>query len=141
MHQGKFIMSGLALLGLPLIAAATPAPRQPPVVRMAELSIVPGDLPAYKAALAEEIESSVRLEPGVLALNAVTLNDNPAHIRILEVYASKAAYEAHVKTPHFLKYKNGTATMVVALNLLPAEPVLLCSKGSLSESSASICLK
>ncbi len=36
------------------------------IVRMADLEIDPAELDAYNALLAEEIEASIRLEPGVL---------------------------------------------------------------------------
>jgi Antibiotic biosynthesis monooxygenase len=41
-----------------------------PIVRIAELEIDPGQLDAYKLALKEEIETSIRVEPGVLTLYA-----------------------------------------------------------------------
>lgn len=98
------------------------------VVRMAELEIDPGALETYRAFLAEEIEASVALEEGVLSLNAVCLRDSPNRIRILEVYANRDAYEAHLKTPHFLKYKNETASMVTSLTLLDVDPIMMRSK-------------
>lgn len=98
------------------------------VVRMAELDIDPGQIDAYRAFLTEEIEVSVRLEPGVLSLNAVAVKGRPHRIRILEVYPNQAAYEAHLKAPHFLKYKDGTAKMVRSLNLIETDPILLRSK-------------
>ena len=42
-----------------------------PLVRIAELEIVPAQLQAYEAAVSEEIDDSIRLEPGVLTLYAV----------------------------------------------------------------------
>ena len=99
-----------------------------PIVRIAELDIDPAQLNSYRAMLTEEIESSVRLEPGVLSLNAVSIKGNPAQIRILEVYADQASYEAHLKAPHFLKYKTGTAGMVRSLRLLETDPIALESK-------------
>lgn len=101
-----------------------------PLVRIAELEIDSAHLPAYKALLAEEIAASVRTEPGVLALNAVALRDRPNQIRLMEVYADQAAYEAHLRSPHFLTYKAAVATMVRSLTLLEADPILLCSKSS-----------
>jgi quinol monooxygenase YgiN len=44
--------------------------------------------------------------------------DNPTAIRILEVYASRAAYESHLETPHFQKYKTTTQAMVKSLRLV-----------------------
>ena len=98
------------------------------VVRMAELEIEPGMLEAYRVLLAEEIEASVALEEGVLSLNAVSLKDSPSSIRILEVYTNREAYEAHLKTPHFLKYKNETAGMVRSLTLIDVDPIMMRAK-------------
>ena len=98
------------------------------MVRIAELEIDPAQLDAYKAILAEEQEASVRLEPGVLMLHSVALADSPTSIRLLEVYASRSAYEAHIQSPHFVKYKTSTETMVKSLRLVDTTPILLCAK-------------
>lgn len=100
------------------------------MIRIAELEIDPAQLEAYKALLAEEQEASIRLEPGVLMLHSVALADQPTHIRILEAYADKAAYEAHIRSPHFLKYKTATAAMVRSLTLRETVPIRLCAKGA-----------
>ncbi|RXT28434.1 antibiotic biosynthesis monooxygenase [Rhizobium leguminosarum] len=99
-----------------------------PVVRMAELEIDPDTLETYRALLAEEIEASVALEDGVLSLSAVSIRGNPNRIRILEVYADQEAYEAHLRTPHFLKYKNQTAHMVTSLTLIEVDPIAMRAK-------------
>ena len=62
-------------------------------MRLAELEIDPDQLDSYKAALKEEIEASIRLEPGVLTLFAVSVKDHPNQIRMFETYADVAAYE------------------------------------------------
>ena len=98
------------------------------LVRMAEIEIDPARLDDYRAAVNEEIEASVRSEPGVIALYAVQLKDNPVHIRIFEIYASKAAYEAHLETPHFRKYKAATQGMVKTLRLFDTVPIVLGAK-------------
>ena len=96
-----------------------------PVVRMAELEIDPDMLDAYRALLTEEIEASVSLEAGVLSLSAVSLRDAPNRIRI---YADQDAYEAHLRTPHFLKYKAETVGMVTSLMLLDVDPIAMRAK-------------
>jgi len=61
----------LALRATVLALAATPAFAQDskePYVRVAEIEIDPVQVEAYKAAVSEQIEAAVRLEPGVLAL-------------------------------------------------------------------------
>ena len=99
-----------------------------PVVRMAELEIDPGTIETYRALLTEEIEASIALEDGVLSLNAVSIRGHPNKIRILEVYANREAYEAHLQTPHFLKYKDETSGMVTSLTLIDVDPIAMRAK-------------
>jgi len=94
------------------------------MVRLAKLVIDSAQLENYNALLKEEIEASVRLEPGVLTLYAVAEKINPAHITILEIYADTVAYKSHLLTPHFIKYKNGTKGMVKSLELEETVPLV-----------------
>src|SRR5438067_12104851 len=96
-----------------------------PIVRIAELEIDPAQLDAYKLALREEIETSIRVEPGVLTLYAVSLKEHPEQIRLFETYKDAAAYESHLQSPHFKTYKSRTQQMVKGLRLLETEPILL----------------
>ncbi|CDZ44461.1 putative quinol monooxygenase [Neorhizobium galegae] len=98
------------------------------IVRFAELEIDPSQIDTYRALLAEEIQASVDNEPGVLMLHAVSEKERPEQVRILEVYADQEAYEAHLRTPHFLKYKKCTADMVKSLRLIDADPVMMRAK-------------
>ncbi len=129
-----------ALSAAPPEATGPAAADARPLVRIAELDIDPAQIAAYKALLAEEVEASVRLEPGVLMLNAVSIDENPAHIRLLEVYANRAAYEAHLRSPQFMKYKTLTAPMVRSLKLMPTTPVMLCAKSGISETGSAHCM-
>ncbi len=102
-----------------------PAPPAQKMVRLAKLEIHADHLESYKAALKEEIEASIRIEPGVLALRAVSEKENPTRITIMEIYASVDAYKAHIATPHFQKYKVGTQHMVKSLELVEVDPIAL----------------
>jgi 4-carboxymuconolactone decarboxylase len=93
-------------------------------IRMAKLVIEVPQLDQYNALLKEEIETSIRVEPGVLTLYAVAEKERPNHITILEIYASEEAYQKHIQTPHFLKYKNGTKDMVKSLELIEVDPLI-----------------
>ncbi len=98
------------------------------IVRLAELEIDPAQIDQYKAALREEIAASIRLEPGVLTLYAVSVKDHPEQVRLFEMYANQAAYESHLQALHFKKYKTETKGMVRSLKLLEADPILLGHK-------------
>ncbi len=93
------------------------------MVRIAELEIGTDHLGEYLDILEEESEASLRLEPGVICIYPMFQMENPTQIRILEVYANKEAYESHLKTPHFQKYKTTTAEMVKNLKLIDMEAI------------------
>ena len=87
------------------------------MVRIARIIVHARLLEQFKAALKEGVETSARLEPGVKTLYAVSAKDEPTHFTILEIYADQAAYESHITTPHFLRYKATTQHMVRTLEL------------------------
>ena len=93
-------------------------------VRLSKITVDTAQLDAYNSLLKEEIEASMRLEPGVLTLYATAEKDKPNKITILEIYADRAAYEKHLTTPHFKKYKQGTLSMVKDLQLVDVKPLI-----------------
>lgn len=107
-----------------LFCTATFAQESKQMTRLARLVIDSTQLESYRAFLKEEIETSLRVEPGVLTLYAVAEKNKPTHITILEIYANEEAYKKHIQTPHFLKYKNGTRDMVKSLELIEADPLI-----------------
>ncbi|MGK9169206.1 antibiotic biosynthesis monooxygenase [Inquilinus limosus] len=103
-------------------------PMQEPYIRLAELEIDPARAQEFSAAIRDEIETAVRVEPGVLALYAVFEKDDPARVRVFEVYADETAYRTHLQTPHFQKFRADTETMVRSRRLLDAVPIVLGAK-------------
>jgi len=93
------------------------------IVRISEIEIEPDYLQDYNQILQEEAEASVRLEPGVLAIFPMFQKEQPHQIRVLEIYASRQAYELHLKTPHFIKYKTTTLKMVKSLKLIDMQTI------------------
>lgn len=88
------------------------------MIRISEIEIDSNYLNEYNTILKEESRASVQLEPGVIAIYPMYQKANPTQIRILEIYANQEAYEAHLKTPHFQKYKTTTLKMVKSLKLI-----------------------
>jgi quinol monooxygenase YgiN len=99
------------------------------VVRIARLQIDSAQLDNYKSALKTHAETAVRVEPGVITLYAVYEKDHPTHVTVFEIYASQDAYQAHLKTAHFLLYKQTTKDMVKSLELIETVPIALETKG------------
>jgi quinol monooxygenase YgiN len=93
------------------------------IVRISEIEIEPEHLEEYNAILKEEAAASVNLEPGVISIFPMYQKEDPTAVRILEIYASRGAYESHLKTPHFQKYKITTLKMVRNLKLLDMETI------------------
>jgi quinol monooxygenase YgiN len=129
MNTRKFLKLGGAVLVAPLggAAVAQETPRVS-VVRIAELEIDPAQVERYMAAVREEMETSVRVEPGVIAIYAVAEKDNPSKLWFFEMYADEAAYEAHRDSPHFRKYFETTKDMIRARRLIEAVPAQLSAK-------------
>jgi quinol monooxygenase YgiN len=98
------------------------------VIHLAKLRIDSSHLEPYLAALKEEIETSVRVEPGVLTLYAVSDKDDPTDITVFEVYANAESYKTHLGTPHFKEYKNSTKEMVKSLEIIDLDPIILRAK-------------
>lgn len=93
------------------------------IVRLSKIEVYPQYLDEYMKYAVEVGEISMRTEPGVLTMYAVSEKDNPRMITILETYASKEAYEKHIASDHFQKYKQGTLHMVKNLELIDQTPL------------------
>jgi quinol monooxygenase YgiN len=99
-----------------------------PVIRIAELEIDPAQMEAYSAAVKVEMETSIRVEPGVQALCAVSIKGKPNHLRFFEMYADNAAYEAHRDSAHFKTYVATTKDMILDRKLFETDNFQLSAK-------------
>ena len=93
------------------------------IVRLSKIEIYPQYLDEYIQYVTEVGEISLRTEPGVLTMYAVGEKENPCQITILETYASREAYDKHIASAHFQKYKQGTLHMVKSLALSDQTPL------------------
>jgi quinol monooxygenase YgiN len=126
--QSIFAISAALVMGQPAVAAGQETAA--PYIRLAELQIDPAGIEQFNAAVTEGVEAAVRLEPGVLALYAVAEKDHPDRIHVFEMYVDARAYETHLQTPHFKKFRDATARLVKSRTLLDAIPVVLGAKSS-----------
>jgi len=93
------------------------------IVRIAEIEVFPQYLEEYLAFANEVDRLSIEREPGVICLFPMQSAEDSTKIRILEIYASEEAYQQHLKTDHFQKYKQGTLHMVKDLKLPTMKPL------------------
>lgn len=93
------------------------------IVRLSKIEVYPQHLDEYMKYATEVGETSLRTEPGVLTMYAVQEKENPCKVTILETYVSREAYEKHIASEHFQKYKQGTLHMVKSLVLSDQTPL------------------
>jgi quinol monooxygenase YgiN len=128
MNMKQVFFFGASILASSVCGFAAGQELQRQYVQLAEIEIDPSQLEDYKVAVREQIETAVREEPGVLVLCAVSEKDNPAHIRIFEIYQDTDAYKSHLESVHFKKYKATTEKMVKSLKLVQTAPIMLGAK-------------
>lgn len=85
------------------------------IVRLSTIEVKPEYLDSYIPYAVEVGEISLRTEPGVLTMYAVRDKNHPCTITILETYASREAYQSHIASKHFRKYKQATLHMIRTL--------------------------
>ena len=93
------------------------------IIRLSKIEVYPQYLDKYINYATEVGEISLRSEPGVLTMYAIGEKENPCNITILETYASHAAYEKHIASEHFQRYKLETLHMVKSLILSDQTPL------------------
>ncbi len=108
----------LAIIMLLCMNNTAHAQQQEVMVRISEIEIYPQYLEEYKTILKHEAAASVKLEDGVITIFPMFQKSTPTQVRILEIYRDQQAYQSHLKTGHFLKYKTTTLQMVRSLKLV-----------------------
>ena len=93
------------------------------LVRISEIEVYPEYINQYLSMALEVGATSVREEPGVIAIFPMVQQRDSCQIRILEIYASQEAYKHHIGTKHFQTYKQGTLHMVKSLDLVDMQPM------------------
>ena len=85
---------------------------------MAEFAIVvefrlrPGTRERFVELVAANAAASVRDEPGCRRFDVLLPEDGGERVDLYEVYDDADAFAAHLETPHFLRFKTGTAGLV-----------------------------
>lgn len=74
-------------------------------VVIAEFSVASEKLNQFLAAARTDSTSSRRDEPGCLQFDVVLAGTGPYSVVFYEVYASRAAFDAHLATPHLAAFR------------------------------------
>jgi quinol monooxygenase YgiN len=74
-------------------------------VLVVDFVVKPEHVEAFTAEIRKNAHASRETEPGCRQFDVCVAPDDPAKIVLYEVYDDKAAFEAHLKTAHFLAVK------------------------------------
>lgn len=83
-----------------------------PVRLYAEFEALPGH-EAEVAALVRQLTDDVRAEPGCVVFDAWVRSERPSEYVVFEIYRDRAAFEAHIGSPHSAVF-NGRLGPLVA---------------------------
>jgi len=119
-----FILTGI----LSLFSFTTKAQNSNTMYRIAKIKVDINQLDKYKAALKEQMDAAIKLEPGVLSYTVVADKKDATSITIFEVYENQEAYQSHIIAPHFKKYKETVKEMVLALELIDTDLIARAKK-------------
>lgn len=94
--------------------------------------------PEFNQAFAEvvlpEMQQSLVVEEGVLAMYAASEKNEPNRWYFFEIYQSDEAYALHRQTPHFQQYLQQTQAMLQHKQSIDIVPSLLANQGNLNYS-------
>jgi len=74
-------------------------------VVIAQFRVKPAMLPAFLDAARDDARHSVADEPGCRQFDVVQLEGSDDTVFFYEVYDSRAAFDAHLETPHLARFR------------------------------------
>ena len=121
MNTKIFCPAVIAMLSL--LISTTAMAQSNKIYRIAKIQVDPAQLAQYKAALKEQMATAIKAEPGVLSYYALSDKKNESQITIFECYADSTAYNSHIQTAHFKKYKETVQQMVKSLEITDVDVI------------------
>ena len=77
-----------------------------------EFVVKPDCIDALLALVRDDAGRSVADEPGCRQFDVIQMEEAPLHVLFYEVYDSRAAFEAHLRTPHLARFREGFPALV-----------------------------
>jgi quinol monooxygenase YgiN len=92
-------------------------------VIVVDFKIRAGRMQAFRKLMDENARASVRDEPGCSRFDVCADRKDPDRILLYEVYDDRAAFDAHLKTPHFAAFNEKSAPLVAAKTVMECDLV------------------
>jgi (4S)-4-hydroxy-5-phosphonooxypentane-2,3-dione isomerase len=77
-----------------------------------DFEIEPAELRDFLALVRENAKRSLADEPGCRRFDVATPRDGGTHVFLYEIYDDEAAFQAHLRTPHYKAFAVATKAMV-----------------------------
>jgi len=81
------------------------------------LSLIPGVEAAFLDLMHKNARTSLWSEAGCHQFDVATDPDTPGEVFLYELYSDKAAFDAHLRTAHFIEFDTATAQMIAHKNV------------------------
>lgn len=81
---------------------------------LVEFDLKPGTHEAFMPLMLENARRSRADEPGCIVFDVLTRTDDANRVVLYEIYRDKAAFDEHLKTPHFLSFDSSIKDYVAA---------------------------
>ena len=78
-----------------------------------DFTIKPGCMSAFRQLMDANAIASCRDEPGCRRFDVLVPADDADRIFLYEIYDDRAAFEAHLKSPHFIRFDRDSADLVL----------------------------
>lgn len=85
----------------------------PAFVVIAEFQVKPGKMPDFLAAARDDARHSVADEPGCRQFDVICPEGSDYTVVFYEVYDSRAAFDAHLQTPHLKRFQQAFPPLIV----------------------------
>ncbi len=85
-----------------------------PFVVIAEFQVKPGCLADFLALARDDATASVASEPGCRAFDVCVSETEADTVVFYEVYDDRAAFDAHLETPHLARFRAGFPALIAS---------------------------
>lgn len=86
-----------------------------------EFILMPGAMTKFRSLIDENAQNSIDLEPGCQRFDVLVPQTSDDRIFLYEIYDDKLAFDAHLKSAHFLSFNEKSASLVMSRNITSFE--------------------
>ena len=89
-----------------------------------DFTVKPGAMASFRKLIDKNAQDSCAHEPGCRRFDVLVPNDTADRVFLYEIYANRAAFDAHLKTPHFDMFNRESEALILTKNVV--QYTLMC---------------